>query len=75
MAHGAPVLVSAHGALPEVAGDVGVVLPDDPEAWAAAVRTTSTLDPVRAASARARAALFTPEAAAQAQRAVYDELR
>lgn len=69
MAFGAPALVSDRGALPEVVGDAGRVLPaDDPAPWVAAIRQLST-DPAlranRAAAGRKRAQQFTWDAAAQ----------
>jgi glycosyltransferase involved in cell wall biosynthesis len=65
MAHGRPVLASRAGALPEVLGGQGILLPpDDPSAWAAALAAT-THDPRDAAAARrARAACFTWRGAA-----------
>ncbi len=74
MAHGVPVLVSTHGALPEVVGGAARTVPDDPEAWAAAVGEVDDDRPDRIAAGLARAARFSPEAAAIAQLAVYDEL-
>lgn len=42
LAHGRPVLVADAGALPEVVGAAGVVLPpDDPAAWARAIEATA----------------------------------
>lgn len=54
LAHGAPLLVSDAGALPEVVGDAAMVLPaDDVEAWARALGTVH--DPaLRDAAARRR---------------------
>src|SRR5262249_17246406 len=55
LAHGRPVLVSDTGALPEVVGAHGVVLPvDDAAAWAAAIeRTAPAGAPARGAGAHA----------------------
>lgn len=65
LAHGRPVLVAAAGALPEVVGEVGQVLPpDDADAWAAAIAASADAgeDPAR----RAQAAQFSwPDAAAR----------
>lgn len=56
MALGVPVIVSSRGALPEVAGDAGVVLdPDDHGAWAEAMAGVLR-SPGRAAGMRARGA-------------------
>jgi glycosyltransferase involved in cell wall biosynthesis len=44
LAAGRPVLVSDRSALPEVVGDVGIVLPaDDAEAWASALTTVASV--------------------------------
>ncbi|MCT4357422.1 glycosyltransferase [Streptomyces sp. Je 1-79] len=59
LACGTPVVASASSALPEVIGDAGACAPDDPSAFAQAIR--SLLDrpePTRRAAARARAELF-----------------
>lgn len=61
---GAPVLVSDRGALPEVVGDAGTVLPaDDPEAWEAAMRAAASRRTDGGAQ-RARARRFSWDAAA-----------
>lgn len=78
MAHGCPVVTSAHAALREAAGDAGIVLPDDPEAWAEAILSLeSDTDRRRELVDRGidRAATFSPASAASAQLGVYDELR
>ncbi|MCC6671949.1 MAG: glycosyltransferase [Planctomycetes bacterium] len=61
LAAGAPVLVSECGALPETVGEHGTVLPpDDPAAWALALRAALLdRDPRRAAARRAFATRFT----------------
>lgn len=57
LAHGRPVLVAAAGALPEVVGAAGTVLPpDDDAAWAAAIAATDADH--RADARRARAQQF-----------------
>lgn len=64
LAHGRPVLVAAAGALPEVVGDAGTVLPPhDVAAWAAAIAASANagIDARR----RARAAQFGWQTAAQ----------
>ena len=59
LAHGRPVLASRAGALPEVLGDQGCLLPpDDPEAWAAALAATAVDPPAAAPARRAHAARF-----------------
>ena len=75
---GTPAIVSSAGALPEIAGDAGIVVgPDDPAALAAAMRSlasdTATRD-VLAAKARARASRFTWRAAAEQTMAVYEAI-
>ena len=57
LAHGRPTLVADAGALPEVVGDAGVILPpDDAGAWAEAIRATAHDDAARADARRAQAA-------------------
>ncbi|MFO1077699.1 MAG: glycosyltransferase [Planctomycetota bacterium] len=57
LARGRPTLVAAAGALPEVVGNAGVVLPaDDPAAWAQAIAATRDDAPGAAAARRAAAA-------------------
>ena len=78
MALGVPVIVSDRGALPEVAGDAGLVVdPDDPRDLAAAIRAVLD-DHERSASMRARglarAATFTWDAAARALHDAYGRL-
>jgi alpha-1,3-rhamnosyl/mannosyltransferase len=74
MGAGCPVLASRAGALPEVVDDAGVLLdPDDPDAWAEAM-VTMTLPGEReawVARARARAARFSWDAAAEALAELY----
>lgn len=74
MACGVPVVAAAVGALPEVVGDAGIVLPADaPRAWTAALDHCLDDDVARAMRDRglARAALFTWERAAAATRDAY----
>jgi len=75
MSAGVPVLVSNRGALPEVAGDAGVVIdPDDIEAFAAALIQLTSDDDAASAMARrglARARSYTWEAAAAELRTAY----
>jgi glycosyltransferase involved in cell wall biosynthesis len=63
MALGLPVLVSSRGALPEVAGDAGVILdPDDADGWAdamARVVAEPGLSASMSAKGRAQAARFS----------------
>ena len=75
MAAGCPVIAGAHGAIPEVLGDAGLLVADEPTEWAAAVE--HAVGPQREALVRAgrdRARAFSPAAAAAAQLAVYAEL-
>jgi glycosyltransferase involved in cell wall biosynthesis len=59
LAHGKPVLASRAGALPEVLGDHGCLLPpDDPAAWATALAATVADSPAAANARRAHAARF-----------------
>lgn len=74
LAHGRPVLVADRGALPEVVGDAGVVLPaDDPLAWARAVQALED-DASQRERRRARAASWSWDTAARAQLAVWRSL-
>ncbi len=77
MACGTPVLSSNAGALPEVVGDAGVLLPPaDPDAWAAAIeRLVRNADQRSrlAALGRTRSATFTWERAARMTLDVYGE--
>ncbi len=55
LAHGRPTLVADAGALPEVVSDAGVVLPpDDPAAWANAIRTAVAPETGNDVEARSR---------------------
>ena len=64
LAHGLPVLVSDAGALPEVVGAHGIVLPvDDIAAWAAAIERTADGGAIPSAG-RARAATCSWQRAA-----------
>ena len=75
LAHGRPVLVASAGALPEVVGAAGVVLPpDDPAAWARAIAATAAAGADAGAGRRHRAADFRWPAAAAAQLAVWRQL-
>lgn len=72
LAHGRPVLVADAGALPEVVGAAGVVLPAAPDAWAQAIAATAAAPTAATIAARrARAAEFSWERAAAAQLAVW----
>ena len=65
LAHGRPVLASDAGALPEVLGDVGTLLPsDDANAWAAAIAATPVAAPARKDHQERAAAFAWPTAAA-----------
>jgi glycosyltransferase involved in cell wall biosynthesis len=75
LACGAPVLAAQAGALPEVVGEAGLLLPPtDPAAWTAALERV-LLDPALAADLRARgpaqAARFSWARAARETLAVY----
>ncbi|MGI8586567.1 MAG: glycosyltransferase family 4 protein [Chloroflexia bacterium] len=75
LASGIPVLASNAGALPEIVGDAGILLPpDDPAAWAAAMERV-LLDRDLAADLRGRgplrAAAFSWERAARQTLDVY----
>jgi glycosyltransferase involved in cell wall biosynthesis len=73
LAHGRRVLVSDRGALPEVVGDAGTVLPaDDVAAWARAL--VAPHDPAAAAAARRRAGAFGWDRAAAAMLDVWRRL-
>ncbi|MBL8726364.1 MAG: glycosyltransferase family 4 protein [Planctomycetes bacterium] len=75
LAHGRPVLVASAGALPEVVGNAGVVLPDEPKAWAQAIAATATLAcPSASAARRRRAAAFAWPAAAESLLQVWRRL-
>jgi glycosyltransferase involved in cell wall biosynthesis len=75
LAHGRPVLVADQGALPEVVGAAGVVLPAAPAAWAAAIAATAASEPATAPAARRRrAAEFSWGAAAARQLEVWRAL-
>ena len=77
MAHGVPVVASNRGALPEVAGDAGLMVdPDDAEALAGALErivTDDTLAERCIARGYERVRAFTWEASARALRAAYQE--
>lgn len=64
LAHGRPVLASRAGALPEVVGAAGLLLPpDDPSAWSRAIAALEDSAALRAVR-RAHAARFAWDAAA-----------
>ncbi len=75
MARGCPVVASQAGALPEVVGDAGVLVPPgDPDALAAALDrllTDDSLAATLAAAGRRRAATFTWTACTAAHLAAY----
>ncbi|MCC7019941.1 MAG: glycosyltransferase family 4 protein [Ardenticatenales bacterium] len=77
MACGTPTVVSAAGSLPEVTGDAALVVPpDDPAAWAEAIRRVlddAALARCMAGAGRARAEGFTLERMARATLDVYRE--
>ncbi|GAA5069154.1 alpha-1,6-mannosyltransferase [Thermocatellispora tengchongensis] len=59
LACGTPVVACRDSALPEVLGDAGLAVPDDPAAYAdAAERVLALPEPARRAAARARAECF-----------------
>ncbi|MFD5327239.1 glycosyltransferase [Streptomyces sp. NPDC127092] len=73
LACGTPVVCSASSALPEVVADAGACAPDDPAALARAVRTVlARPEPLRRATARARAELFSWPRATAAFLAAHD---
>ena len=75
MSAGCPVVASNRAAIPEVVAGAGLVVPDDPAAWAAAIDAAGGAErEALAAAGRARAAEFTPSASAVAQIEVYREL-
>lgn len=75
LAHGRPVLASRAGALPEVVGDRGLLLPpDDAAGWAAAIATPCDDSPAAQAARRARAATFRWADAARTLLAVWRRL-
>jgi len=75
MAAGTPVLAANTGALPEVVGDAGILLPpDDVDAWSAAMSRINDDDELRRSLAergRAWSERFTWEEAAKQTAAVY----
>lgn len=76
MASGRPVLVSDRGALPEVAGELGTVLPaEDSDAWARAIELLAWEQPDRLGDKRrAHAAKFSWERAASRTLAGWREM-
>lgn len=74
LAHGRPVLVADRGALPEVVGTAGTVLPaDEPEAWAQALERLDDGEAARQRR-RERAAHWSWDRAAAAQLEVWRSL-
>jgi glycosyltransferase involved in cell wall biosynthesis len=65
MALGTPVITSDQAALPEVAGDGGLITPLDLDAWADAVRRIEHERDRLVARGRARALLFTADNSAR----------
>lgn len=77
LACGAPVVVSDRGALPEVVGTAGAVVPlGDPERWARALATAMAPESRLAARGEGprQAARFSWDVTAAAVEALYDEL-
>jgi glycosyltransferase involved in cell wall biosynthesis len=78
MALGVPVVVSNRGALPEVVGDAGLLLPPDDARGLAAAIESVLRDPLKASAMSARglvqAAGFTWDAAALRLREAFDQL-
>ena len=78
MALGVPVVVSNRGALPEVVGDAGVLVPPDDARGLAAAIESVLCDPLKASAMSARglvqAAGFTWDAAAVRLRGAFDQL-
>lgn len=77
MACGIPAIVADRTSLPEVVGDVGIVVEPDVGAMAGAIRAIMTDDAMRERLAMAsleRSRLFTWEAAARETAAVYREV-
>jgi glycosyltransferase involved in cell wall biosynthesis len=75
LAHGRPVLAADAGALPEVLGGQGVLLPpDDAAAWALAIDATAAADDAAAVARRARALQFAWSDAAERLLAVWRRL-
>jgi glycosyltransferase involved in cell wall biosynthesis len=69
------VRASDAGALPEVLGDAGTLLPaDDPAAWVTAIRSTTADGPDRGAARRERARSFSWTSAAESLLAVWRRL-
>ncbi|MCA8976041.1 MAG: glycosyltransferase [Planctomycetes bacterium] len=75
LAFGRPTLVADAGALPEVVGDAGTVLPaTDAAAWAAAIESTARDEVGAVAQRRARAAASTWSSAADLTLATWRRL-
>ncbi len=78
MALGVPVVVSNRGALPEVVGDAGLLVPPDDARGLAAAIESVLCDPLKASAMSARglvqAAGFTWDAAAVRLRDAFDQL-
>lgn len=72
LAHGRPVLAADATSLPEVVGDAGVLLPpDQPQAWAEALRTAWPDDDQSVAARRRHASRFVWRGSAAALLAVW----
>ena len=71
MALGTPVVCSDRAALPEVAGDAGVVLPPTVEAWADALAKVAATRDELVERGRQRAARYTVAASGRALAAAY----
>ncbi len=72
LAHGRPVLVASAGALPEVVGDCGTLVPpDDASAWAQAIAAAAAHSKPLADARRQRAATFGWPTAATSLLAVW----
>jgi glycosyltransferase involved in cell wall biosynthesis len=79
LAHGRPVLAADAGALPEILGPHGTLLPpDDPAAWARAIAATApdarATDPAVIEARRERARAFAWRTAAAASLALWRQL-
>lgn len=71
MALGTPVVACAGTAVTEVVGEAGLLLADDPEAWAEVPAQIAAARPTYVAAGAARAAEFSLEASASALVAAY----
>jgi glycosyltransferase involved in cell wall biosynthesis len=71
MALGTPIVCSDRAALPEVAGDAGLVLPLERDAWAGALDTVASRRDFMVAAGHRRAAQFTTRVAGERLAAAY----